>query len=158
MKLILILIAVILFAGSLQAETLTGKAVAVDGNHIEVKGETVKLRGMDAPDLAQNCQTRKGKAQLCGRLAKQYLARMLENRELECSGERRNAKGHLLVICKIGPFLVNEQMVLNGWALADPMDGEIYKRAELFAKIRKEGMWRGKFLPPWQWRKGNAPR
>ena len=28
-----------------------------------------------------------------------------------------------------------------------------YVRAETFAKSRREGLWRGTFEPPWEWRK-----
>jgi len=27
-----------------------------------------------------------------------------------------------------------------------------YVRAETFAKSRREGLWRGEFVPPWEWR------
>ena len=27
-----------------------------------------------------------------------------------------------------------------------------YVRAEAFAKSRREGLWRGEFEPPWEWR------
>ncbi len=141
-------------AETARAESLAGTATVVDGNHIEVQGEKIKLLGIDAPDLEQTCTTRKGKTKFCGQLAKQYLARLLENRKVKCTGDKRGPKGHLLAICIIGPFRVNEQMVMNGWALADPVTGELYKRAELFAQIRKEGMWRGKFENPWVWRQG----
>lgn len=152
-----LILAVLLSSVSLNwaaADTLSGTASVVDGNHLKIDGVTIKLKGIDAPDLKQTCTTRKGKTKFCGQLAKQYLARMLENRKVKCEGDKRNSDGVLAATCIIGPFRVNEQMVMNGWALADPDHGEIYKRAEIFAQIRKEGMWRGTFQKPWEWRQG----
>jgi len=134
------------------AETLTGTATAINGNHLKIGGVTVKLLGIDAPDLGQTCMTRKKKTKFCGQLARQYLAHMLENRQVKCMGDQRSSDRVLAATCIIGPFRVNEQMVMNGWAMADPNNGELYKRAELFAQIRKEGMWRGTFQKPWEWR------
>ena len=46
------------------------------------------------------------------------------------------------------------QIVLDGWALADPADGEAYRRAEQAARGLKEGLWKGRFVTPWEWREG----
>jgi len=65
----------------------------------------------------------------------------------------RDRYGRLLAVCYAGPFDINEQMVLDGWAMAYRKYSEDYVRAETFARARREGLWRGEFLPPWEWRR-----
>jgi len=43
-------------------------------------------------------------------------------------------------------------MVVDGWAMAYRKYSMDYVRAETFAKSRREGLWRGEFVPPWEWR------
>ena len=79
---------------------------------------------------------------------------MLENHEVVCKGDGRDRYKRLIAVCYIGWLNVNEQMVLDGWALAYRQYSKDYVRAEGYAKARKEGMWRGKFVEPWEWRRG----
>lgn len=132
---------------------VAGKAQVIDGDEIVIAGRHIRLFGIDAPDVDQTCTGRKGDVAYCGRLAAQALAKLTGGGQpLACNVVARAAGGRLLADCAIGPFDVNEQMVLDGWALADPADGAAYARAEAFAKARKEGLWRMTFMPPWEWR------
>jgi endonuclease YncB( thermonuclease family) len=133
---------------------ITGRARAIDGDTLEIAGRRIVLRGIDAPELEQTCRTRKGKVQLCGELAKQTLQHLVRRLEITCKGDRNDQLGRLIAVCSLGPFNLNEQMVAEGWALADRDSGQDYARAERFAKARKEGIWRSEFVPPWEWRKG----
>jgi endonuclease YncB( thermonuclease family) len=45
-------------------------------------------------------------------------------------------------------------MVLNGWALAYRRYSTDYVVEELTARKARRGIWRGEFVPPWEWRKG----
>ena len=49
--------------------------------------------------------------------------------------------------------LYNSLMVKNGWALAYRKYSLDYIDEEKEAKDKKMGMWTGKFLAPWKWRK-----
>lgn len=135
---------------------LTGKARVVDGDEMEIDGQRIRLHGIDAPDLDQTCTGRKGDVAHCGRLAAQALTRLLGGQAVTCKAVARDEKGRLLATCTFGPFSINEQMVLDGWALADPKDGEPYRRAQAFAEARKEGLWRLTFTAPWEWWTGRA--
>ena len=44
-------------------------------------------------------------------------------------------------------------MVKNGWALAYRKYSRDYIDEENEAKDKKMGMWAGKFIAPWRWRK-----
>ena len=45
-------------------------------------------------------------------------------------------------------------MVLNGWALAYRKYSKDYAGQEQSAKTARRGIWRGEFVPPWEWRRG----
>ena len=45
-------------------------------------------------------------------------------------------------------------MVLNGWALAYRRFSTEYVDEELTAREARRGLWRGDFVPPWEWRRG----
>lgn len=132
---------------------VAGKPTPIDGQTLEISGQTVRLSGISAPGLTQECVTRKGKQQQCGALALENLKKFMRG-EIKCVGDEKDHAGRLLAVCYSGPIDINEYMVLDGWALAYPRDGNPYSRAEGFAKARREGLWRAKsYEPPWEWRK-----
>ena len=138
------------------AEELSGTARAVDGNTLEIGARRIRLMGVDAPDLDQTCPTRKGESYPCGRVAAETLAKLVKDGPLACRGEQIDPTERLLARCNIRGFDVGEQYVLTGRAFADPETGEDYRRAEATAEKLREGMWRGKFQKPWDWRAARA--
>ena len=49
---------------------------------------------------------------------------------------------------------INEQIVLQGWALAYRQYSMDYVSAEKAAKSLSGGLWKGQFVLPWDWRRG----
>lgn len=135
------------------AADVTGKARVIDGNTLEIGGERIRLDGIDAPDPDQQCLTGKGKPYGCGTYATRALHGLVVGHSLTCKGEERDGDGRLIAVCVVGPFDLNEMMVADGWAVADPARGKAYVRAETAARARKVGLWKGTFDPPWVWRK-----
>ena len=45
-------------------------------------------------------------------------------------------------------------MTYTGWAMADPDSGAAYRRFEEGAENAGRGLWRGRFVMPWDWREG----
>ncbi len=71
-----------------------------------------------------------------------------------CKGDSRDRYDRLIAVCYIGGADINEQMVLQGWALAYRRYSTDYVRAEKAAKSLSRGMWGSQFVPPWEWRRG----
>ena len=132
---------------------VTGKAKVLNGDTLQLGETVIRLSKIDAPELLQNCRTRKGRVQKCGRMAAQSLLRIVQMQDLICTEEGKSDDGFVTATCTLGPFNVNEQMVADGWAIAMEGDGN-YIRAQNFAKARNEGMWRSTFILPWEWRAG----
>ena len=150
----LVLTLAFLLPMSLAMADVTGKARVVDGDTIWIGETKIRLHVIDAPEMKQTCKTSKGREQKCGVIAKQALEKLVQGQDIVCKGDERDKYKRLLAVCFAGPFSINEQMVADGWALAYRKYSQDYVRAETFAKSRREGMWRGQFVAPWDWRQG----
>ena len=145
------LIFVCLSAVSAQAADITGPVRVVDGNTLDVGGQVVRLYGIQAPHLEQTCRTRKGQEQQCGRISSMGLTEMVRGPEARCEDKGLDTEGRRHALCFIGWLNLSEEMVASGYALADPVTGADFQRAETFAQARKEGLWRTEFTKPWEW-------
>ena len=153
LRLVLALVSFFILSISVAVADVTGKSRVIDGDTIWIGDTKIRLHGIDAPEMKQTCRTSKGKEQLCGRLAKQALEKLVRGQDVTCKGDKRDRYKRLIAVCYVGPFNINEQMVTEGWALAYRKYSKDYVRAETVAKSRGEGMWRGEFVPPWEWRR-----
>ena len=144
---------ILLLPISVAMADITGKPRVVDGDTIHIGKTKIRLHGIDAPEMKQTCRTRKGEEQMCGQLAKQALQRLVQGQDVVCKGDTRDRYKRLIAVCYVGSLNINEQMVADGWALAYRKYSKDYVRAETFAKSRREGLWRGTFVPPWEWRR-----
>lgn len=136
-------------------ETHIGKARVIEGDIIELSGERIRLKGIDAPEREQECFTKNDKPYKCGLVAAKALSKLILGKNLTCKGNSRDRYGRLIAKCNLGNVDINEQMVLGGQALAYRKFGADYVRAEKAARALNEGLWQGKFVPPWDWREGN---
>lgn len=134
----------------------------IDGDTLQIDGHTVQLYGIDAPELGQYCE-RNGELWECGREAALFLQKTVEfeGPPIECSpwGEEpadEDSSELVIGVCQVGPKVVGLTMVQNGYAMALPDSFPDYKEAEKQARQAKLGLWRGDFVPPWQWREGKG--
>jgi endonuclease YncB( thermonuclease family) len=130
---------------------VVGTAKIIDGDTIVIAGEHVRLQGIDAPETDQTC-TAYGQQWSCGRSAADWLKEYLRGRKVECVGHARDRYGRLLAVCYAGGENINDRLVREGWALDYRKYSSDYLAAEAEAKRRSAGLWRGDFVPPWQWR------
>ncbi len=146
---------VLIFAALVPAPAhadVSSPARVIDGNTIEISGTPIRLFGIAAPHPDQNCHTKWDKPYKCGVLAAQVLASLIVRRTLVCADVRPDGNGGLVAVRRVGRLDLGEQMVLRGWALADPESGAAYRYAERAARQVGDGLWKGKFVPPWDWR------
>lgn len=151
--LIVALLAIIRLLPEPEMRQVIGNVRVVDGDSIELAGERVRLRGIDAPELAQSCQ-RGGRDWACGRQARDRLRRMIGSETVTCKAARRDKHNRLLGICKAGEREINEWMVTNGWAVSY----DEYGAAERAAQKARRGLWSGTFERPRDWREAHGRR
>ena len=129
---------------------VTGSARVIDGDTVEVMGSRLDLYGIDAPELTQVCRLR-GKPYDCGDIARAALLDLTAGAVLVC---KRVAAQDGTAICTADDYDIGSGMVYTGWALADPARPARYEDTELGAREAQRGLWRGRFVTPWDWREG----
>jgi hypothetical protein len=119
-----------------------------------VAGERVRLYGIDAPEAAQTCQAVEQEWN-CGQEATTALAYEVGQHRVNCQGRDRDQYGRIVAVCFVGSYDLGARMVFQGWALAYRQFSTDYIDQENLAKNARTGVWRGEFVPPWEWRRGN---
>jgi endonuclease YncB( thermonuclease family) len=132
-------------------EILAGAARATDGDSLVVGGARIRLEGIDAPELAQNCR-RDGSDYACGREAREALADLIAGRDVSCESRQSDRYGRALAVCAAGGVELNRAMVEAGWAVA--YGG--YRDAEAAARRARRGLWAGTFDEPQEWRRSHG--
>jgi hypothetical protein len=134
---------------------ITGKVKVVNAYTLSFEdGTAVCLsRAIDAPELDQ--QGLIGESFYpCGKEAAEFLKKLIGDQPVTFFGDRngeesvgKNPAGS----CFVGETNLEIEMVRNGWALSHHSGMDAW---EIIARENKRGLWRGKFIVPERWRKG----
>lgn len=132
------------------AGDLTGRVADVhDGDTLTLNGSRVRIWGIDAPELKQKCG---GSA--CGVVARDALRALVRGRVVTCVQKDRDRYQRVVAACAVGGRDLGEQMVRSGNALDYRRYSKgRYRQAERDAEARRAGIWSGRFVAPWDWRR-----
>jgi len=126
------LIGVLGFVHSTLAQT------AIDGDTLSLNGQTIRLYGIDAPELKQTCGNWPA-----GELAQEALASMLIGHQVICEGKGQDRYGRTLAVCKVDGFDLGAEMIRSGMAWAFTRYSVDYLSQEIEAKTAGRGVhWR----------------
>ena len=141
-----------------QRETIqpdvAGHAKVIDGDTIEVRSARIRLFGVDAPESAQSCREGNGRWS-CGEQATRALAGRIDGRSVACEERDQDRYGRIVAVCHHDGQVVNAWLVREGWAMAYRRYSTAYVDQEAAARRAKRGIWRGEFVAPWDWRRGD---
>ncbi len=136
---------------------ITGRPKIVDGDTLELQGQAIRLYGIDAPELGQAC-TIKERTYDCGMVARTALLDLTAGVAVTCkvvpaepgraAGDGRSGR------CFAQGYDLSEGMAYTGWALALREVSERYLVFEERAQAAGRGLWKGRFVTPWDWRGG----
>lgn len=138
-------------------QPLVGRASVIDADTIEVQGERVRLNGIDAPEGRQHCYDADGREYRCGQVAAAALdAFLASSRPITCDFVERDRYGRFVGVCRRSDGSdVQLWLVENGHALDWPRySGGRYASHQLAAQREGRGVWQGRFVAPWDWRRG----
>jgi micrococcal nuclease len=125
-------------------DTLICTAVIDGDTFILENGETVRLIGIDAPELSQPG----------GEESRKYLTRLILNKgvTLETGREDQDKYNRLLRFVYLGNLCINEEMIIQGYAEArystEIPIREQYIQLEIEAETAKAGLWSNNIFQP----------
>ena len=132
---------------------ITGKAYVIDGDTIRVSRRTIRLSGLDAPELDQVAKHEDGYWYKQGQRVKSELIRVIGGKHVEVQVEGTDKYGRVLGTVLYEDKDVGEWLVRKGYAIA--AYGEQYKHVEREARRARRGMWaHAEVYDPRAWRNG----
>ena len=113
----------------------------IDGDTFEMAGETIRLWGIDAPELRDACQ-----GQATGRIARDALENLVARQALTCQrppiGSDRSHNRIVRQCVTADGIDIARAMVVDGWAADCPRYSDGAYTAEMeAARIRRWGVW-----------------
>lgn len=135
-----------------EARDISGPIDVVDGDTIRVGGTTVRLHGIDAPEIDQSCEDRAGQHWNCGAEVKAQVASLFQGAHTRCEEIERDRYGRSVAKCFVAGRDIGEQIVENGWAEAYRLYSLDYDIAEKSAQLREVGIWAGRHQSPAEFR------
>ncbi len=91
----------------------------------------------------------------CGVAAWGELVQLVAGKDASCEARDVDRYGRVLAVCTADNEDINAAMVAQGWALAYRQFSDDYVAQEDEAQDAHLGMWRGEFVAPWDWRRGD---
>ncbi len=149
------LVAATLSSSPAAAADLTGQAVVIDGDTIEIHSQRIRLFGIDAPESSQTC-VRAGKVERCGQAAAIALADKIGRQTVRCVQRDIDRYGRIVAVCQAAGVDLNGWMVEQGQAIAYRQFSKDYIPAEDRARAARRGIWATQFQAPADYRRSQA--
>lgn len=135
------------------AGSVAGTARVIDGDTLVVGTVTVRLHGIDAPEMGQICRDVEGVGTDCGAVARDRLSELADGVAVECRGETSDGYGRRLAVCATaGVPDLGAALVREGLARAFVRYSDDYRAVEAEARRRQAGLWSGTAEAPWDYR------
>ncbi len=165
-KISLILIITFFLTQTLKSTEFYGAPKIIDGDTIHINNKKIRLEGIDAPEIKQQCKKpflkisaiigfQFSKNYACGVISKKKLIDKIDNSKIKCISSSKDRYKRHLGTCFKDKINLNKWMVRNGYAVAYRRYSKDYVRDEKYAKKNMLGMWKGSFIMPEKWRKLN---
>lgn len=130
-----------------------GTVTVIDGDSLRANGTEIRLWGIDAVELNQNCR-HENAFWPCGKEAKSALESAVKWTALECQPKSIDRYDRVVAECFAGSQSLNAFIVSDGWALAYQRYTQKFLPQQEQAREHGKGIWTSLFIPPWDWRKG----
>jgi endonuclease YncB( thermonuclease family) len=131
---------------------LTAGGSVVDGDTMKIGATTVRLHGIDAPELRQACNLPGGRTWACGEAAAVRLGQLVHGRSVACEALDVDRYGRLVARCVAGGVDVGAALVREGLGWAYVKYSREYAADEAAARAGGRGVWSAGNVPAWEWR------
>jgi endonuclease YncB( thermonuclease family) len=159
MRFPILLVAALLAASLSASEASAATATVRDGSTLQLGNVTFRLDGIDAPAFDQLCIDEHADSWTCGIEARDQLAKLIGGRQVRCDdlGADPTFKKRRLGVCKVEgeTTSLSQLLVRQGFALnVDSSATGRFKTDEARAKEDRQGLWKGCFAAPQEFRRG----
>lgn len=133
-------------------EIIEGTAHVIDGDSIKVSGYSIRLAGIDAPEIRQPGKHADGYWYDQGAFVKRELVRAIGGKFISVRVNGHDKYGRVVGVVSYNGADINEWLVREGFAIA--AYGDEYKWAERKAMSEERGIWADQTTyRPSSWRK-----
>jgi endonuclease YncB( thermonuclease family) len=151
----LILIMAVCFA----SQSFAAGAIVRDGATVQLADTTYRLDGIDAPELDQMCIDEHADPWACGVEARDQLSKLIGDRQVRCEdlGLATPYRKRHIGICTVEGETtpLNQLLVRQGFAVNfEPYARGRFREDEAGAKDNRQGLWKGCFVAPQEFRRG----
>jgi endonuclease YncB( thermonuclease family) len=134
--------------------SLVGTAAIVDGDTFDLETTRIRLWGVDAIESNQPCSIN-GQPWDCAAEITAKLKAYLNGERVTCAPQYLDQYHRVVAKCSahnadLGAWLVSQGLALD----YKKYSKSAYESEEAQAKAKGLGIWRGQFVPPWEWRHG----
>lgn len=133
-----------------ETHDIYGHARVTDGDGLVIDGQRIRLYGVDAFELRQNCG-----AYACGRGSANALADLIGGRPVACVQMDRDRYGRIVAVCEADGRDLGAAMVRQGHAVAYTRYSYRYVLEERAARRENAGAWAHDFIFPEDWRRAS---
>ncbi len=100
------------------AESFSGTIRVSDADTLRVGDVTVRLFGIDAPEIGQVCRLADGRDRDCGTWAKQQAAALYDGKRARCEPRDTDRYGRTVAVCRVAGEDIGARLVREGIAEA----------------------------------------
>jgi len=151
LRLLLLVLALAVAPAPALAQRVSGPAVAIDGDTLDMTGMRIRLFGIDAVEGGQTCQ-RGGQAWRCGEEARALLGELVAGKTIECEQRDTDIYGRMVSVCRAGRLDLAAVMADAGLATALVSFSDAYLMSVERARAQGVGIWGSEFAEPADYR------